>query len=137
LLSGVIDEKGNSRVSLWYADNLNHFWRFPFAGNVGNLDTIFGLTFWRLLDVVYPVLSIVVFLIYGREKHGLKINLRLAVIFSGFLVLLALICLDDLAIVLNVSIEPPVHVWVIMEWGYPVLSIIAFFLFGKTNEVKQ
>ena len=66
------------------------------AGNVGNLDTIFGLTFWRLLDVVYPVLSIVVFLMYGREKQGLKINLRSTVIFSGFLVLLALMCLDDL-----------------------------------------
>ena len=31
------------------------------ASNVGNLDTIFGLTFWRLLDVVYPALTIVVF----------------------------------------------------------------------------
>jgi hypothetical protein len=103
------------------------------AGNVGNLDTIFGLTFWRLLDVVYPVLSIVVFLMYGREKHGLKINLRSAVIFSGFLVLLALICLDDIAIVLNVSIEAPVHFWVIMEWVYPIFSIIAFFLFGKSK----
>ena len=66
------------------------------ASNVGNLNTIFGLTFWRMLDVMYPVLSLVVFLMYGREKQGLKINLRSTVIFSGFLVLLALMCLDDL-----------------------------------------
>jgi hypothetical protein len=70
---------------------------------------------------------------YGREKQGLKINLRSTVIFSGFLVLLALMCLDDIAIVLNISIEAPVHFWVIMEWVYPIFSIITFSLFGKNK----
>jgi hypothetical protein len=78
-----MDEKGNPRVSLRYADNLITFGDSHLAGNVGNLDTIFGLIFWRLLDVVYPVASVVVFLLYGREKHGMKIDLRSALIFVG------------------------------------------------------
>jgi hypothetical protein len=42
---------------------------------IGNLDTIFGLTFWRVLDVFYPVASAVVFLLYGWVKgNGLKFN---------------------------------------------------------------
>jgi len=86
----------------------NTFRDFHLASNVGNLDIIFGFTLWRVLDITYPVLSIVVFLMYDREKHDLKTNLHSAVIFAGFLVLLALICLDDSAIVLNVTIEPPV-----------------------------
>ena len=66
----------------------------------------------------------------------MKINLRSAVIFAGFLVVLALICLDDIAVLLNVSIGPHTYYWVIMEWVYPVFLVIAFFLFGKINEVK-
>ena len=104
--------------------------------NVGNLDTIFGLTFWRLLDVLYPVLSVLVFLLYGKEKHGLQINMRSVGIFAGFLVTLLMICLDDIAVVLHLSLEPPIGYWVIMEWVYPVVAIVAFFLFGRTRQAK-
>jgi hypothetical protein len=37
-----MNEKGNPRVSLWHADNLNHFWRFPFSQQRGE----FGYDFW-------------------------------------------------------------------------------------------
>jgi predicted house-cleaning NTP pyrophosphatase (Maf/HAM1 superfamily) len=35
---------------------------------IGNLDTIFGLSLWKLMDILYPALSILVFLFYGRLK---------------------------------------------------------------------
>ena len=41
---------------------------------IGNLDTIFGIGAWQLLDVAYPVASIAVFLLYGRAKGGLRIS---------------------------------------------------------------
>ena len=34
---------------------------------VGNLDTIFGLTYWHLMDVIYHLASIMVFLLYGKS----------------------------------------------------------------------
>jgi hypothetical protein len=104
---------------------------------VGNLDTIFGVTFWRLLDVMYPLLSVVVFLLYGKEKHGLKINLRSAVIFAAFVAALLLICLDDVALVLHLGLEPPMAYWVAMEWLYPVIAVFTFFLFGRTDQTKN
>jgi hypothetical protein len=107
------------------------------VSQVGNLDTIFGLAYWRLFDVVYPVASVMVFLLYGKEKGGLKINLLTVLIFSSYLGALALICLDDIGIVLNLSIVPPVEYWVIMEWLYPIYAVIAFALFGKTNQAKK
>jgi hypothetical protein len=38
----VMDEKGNSRVSIRYADSLNHFWRFPLSRQRWK----FGYDFW-------------------------------------------------------------------------------------------
>ena len=38
------------------------------ANNIGNLDTIFGLHLWPVLDIVYPIASIGVFLLYGYVK---------------------------------------------------------------------
>jgi hypothetical protein len=104
---------------------------------VGNLDTIFGLTFWKALDVVYPVASLVVFLLYGRQKNSLRVTLRTAVIFLSYLAVLSLICLDDVAIALNLPVNPPVQYWIVMEWGYPIYAIVAFFLFGRTNRTEQ
>ena len=36
--------------------------------NAGNLDTIFGKTWWPTMDVIYPLASIVIFLFYGNRK---------------------------------------------------------------------
>jgi hypothetical protein len=102
---------------------------------VGNLDTIFGLTFWRLLDILYPVASIVVFLLYGRVKgNGLKINAMTAFLFVSFITLLVLINIDDVVQILNLTFEPSKTYWTIMEWVYPLYTGSAFFLFGKKHE---
>jgi len=41
---------------------------------VGNLDIIFGLTYWRILKAIYPVASIAVFLLYGKSKGTMQFN---------------------------------------------------------------
>jgi hypothetical protein len=107
------------------------------ARQIGNLDTIFGHTFWHLLDVMYPLLSISIFLLYGRGKGGIKINPLTIGIFLTYLAALALINLDDIALVLNLSILPSRDYWVVMEWFYPVYSVIAFFIFGKANQLEK
>ncbi len=101
------------------------------SSEIGNLDTIFGLTYWKLLDVVYPVASVIVFLLYGKIRNGIKLNLQKILILISFLIALALISLDDVAIVLNLTIDLSHEYWIIIEWIYPIYSAIAFFLFGK------
>ncbi len=101
------------------------------SSEIGNLDTIFGLTYWKLLDVIYPVASIIVFLLYGKIRNGIKLNFQKILILVSFLIVLALISLDDVAIVLNLTIDLSHEYWIIIEWIYPIYSAIAFFLFGK------
>jgi hypothetical protein len=100
---------------------------------VGNLDSMFGHDFWRPLDVVYPLASVAVFLLYGKVKGGLRVNALTIGMFFSYLVALALISLDDIAIVLNVLIALPKGYWVAVEWFYPIYSSIAFFVFGRAN----
>ncbi len=102
---------------------------------VGNLDTLFGLTFWRLLDTLYPVATIVIFLLYGWVKgNGLKINAITVFLFVSFIALLLLINIDDVVQILNVTFAPSKTYWIIMEWVYPLYAGSAFFLFGKKHE---
>ena len=101
------------------------------------MDTIFGLGFWRLLDVLYPLLAIGVFLLYGREKGGIKINPLTIGVFVSYLVALVLISVDDIALVLNLSLTPPRTYWIAMEWFYPIYSFIAFFIFGWANQLEK
>ena len=104
--------------------------------NIGNLDTIFGLRFWPVLDVVWPVATITVFLLYGREKgNGLKINPTTILLFLSFLTVLMLITVDDITLVLRIPFNEPNTYWTVMMWVYPVYSSIAFFLFGKKHEL--
>ncbi len=99
---------------------------------IGNLDTIFGLTFWQALDVLYPLLSIAIFLLYGYlQGRRLKVNMLSAVIFSSFILALVLINLDDFARILNFEFNPPPLYWTILMWIYPVFSTFAFLLYGK------
>jgi hypothetical protein len=107
------------------------------AWQIGNLDTIFGRAFWHLLDVAYPLLSIIVFLLYGREKGGIKINTLTISIFITFLVALTLINIDDVAFVLNLAIMPGRSYWVAMEWFYSIYAVFAFFIFGKANQLEK
>jgi len=103
------------------------------APNVGNLDTIFGVYFWKALDITYAFASIFVFLLYGKLKNGLKLNLATVLIFLSYLLVFVLISIDDICQVLGLGITLPVDYWKVIEWIYPIYSIIAFFAFGRAN----
>ena len=108
--------------------------------SVGNLDTIFGAGLWPVMDVVYPLATITVFLLFGMMKGGrLRIDWATMLLFSSFLLVLALIIVDDVIIGLNLmgfvlSKSLPGAYWVAISWIYPVYSAVAFFLFGRLHE---
>lgn len=107
------------------------------ARNVGNLDVIFGSTLWQSLDAAYPIASIAVFLLYGKAKGGFRINMLTVAMLLTYLIALALISIDDIAMVLNFSITLTKTYWVAIEWFYPIYSSIAFFIFGEANVLKR
>jgi hypothetical protein len=107
------------------------------AGYVGNLDTIFGLAFWKPLDALYLLASILVFLLYGKVKGGLRFNVVTMLVFLSYLFALALISLDDIALVLNLQITLSKDYWIAAEWFYPIYSSIAFLIFGRANEFEK
>jgi hypothetical protein len=107
------------------------------AHNVGNLDVIFGHVFWPLSDVVYFLASIVVFLLYGKVSGGLRISLLTIAVFVSYLVALSLISLDDISVVLHLSLVLTKSYWVVVEWLYPLYSIFALFAFGRANQVRK
>lgn len=108
------------------------------APNIGNLDTIFGPFLWPVLDVVYPLASILVFLLYGQEKGGgdVKITVFTVLTFLSYIVVLILVTLDDFVAVLNLNVVLSGTYWIIIMWVYPIYSSIAFFVFGKANQTK-
>lgn len=112
----------------------------PIEG-VGNLDTIFGQTFWPLMDVVYPLASITVFLLYGRSKGGLKIHPASILLFLAFLVGLLVIQFDDVFVLLNHPITLPWVYWTAARWFYFFVSTGSFLTFGwlsnKQKNVKE
>jgi hypothetical protein len=104
---------------------------------VGNLDTVFGLAFWKPLDVLYVLASILVFLLYGKVKGGLRFNVVTQLVFLSYLFALALISLDDIALVSKLQVTLSKDYWIAVEWFYPIYSSIAFFVFGRANELKK
>jgi hypothetical protein len=105
------------------------------APNIGNLDTIFGLRYWPVLDVIYPVASILIFLLYGFVKGGgLKLKITTVSFFVSYLVALLVISSDDIATVLNIQFSMSQFHWSVIMWVYPIYSSVAFFLFGKANQ---
>ena len=107
------------------------------VGNVGNLDVIFGHAFWKPVDGLYSFASIALFLLYGKAKGGLRFNVVTMLVFLSYLFTLALISLDDIALVLNLQITLSKDYWIAVEWLYPIYSSIAFFIFGRANEFKK
>lgn len=102
---------------------------------VGNLDTIFGQTLWPVLDILYPLASISVFLLYGYVKgNGLKINSMTVLLFASFIAVLTLFIFDDILQPLNIMLLIPKTYWIIIMWVYPIYSIFAFFLFGRMHK---
>jgi hypothetical protein len=104
------------------------------VGHVGNLDVIFGHVFWKPLDVLYPLASIAVFLLYGKVKGGLRFNVVTTLVFLSYLFALALISLDDISLVLNLQVTLSKDYWIAVEWFYPIYSSIAFFVFGRGSQ---
>jgi len=100
---------------------------------VGNLDSIFGSFFWKPLDVMYALASILVFLLYGKIKGGLRFNVVTILVFLSYLFALALISVDDISLVLNLHLTMVKGYWIVVEWFYPIYSSIAFFIFGRAN----
>ena len=116
--------------------------RFQIAATgsaIGNLDSILGPTLWPVLDVVYPLATIVVFLLYGWSKQEkLRINITTIVLFLSFLAVLTLMIADDIAEGLGfLSFHPPQLYWNIISSVYPIYSALVFFLFGKAHEKKN
>lgn len=97
---------------------------------VGNLDQIFGHSFWRFMDVLYPLASILIFLLYGKVRGGLRIHTLTVLLFLIFLMSLAMIIIDDIFKVLGYSVELPDNYWGIASWVYPLVSASSFLAFG-------
>ncbi len=102
---------------------------------IGNLDTVFGLQLWPIMEIIYPAALIVIFLYYGQTKNGgkLRINFKTILPLIVFLASLTLISLDDVFQVLNVSIMFLKIYWIVITWLFPLLSCFTFFIFGKMN----
>ncbi len=93
---------------------------------------------WPVLDVIWPVATMAIFLLYGREKgNGLKINPTTILLFLSFPIVLTLIDADDITFVLRIPFNEPRIYWIIAMWVYPVYSGVAFFLFGKKHETMR
>jgi hypothetical protein len=105
--------------------------------NVGNLDIIFGLAYWKVFDVLLPFLSVLVFLLYGKFKGGFRFNMLGMLALVSYLVVLGLITLDDIAIVLNFRVYLTINYWIIIEWMYPFVGLVAFFFFGRANQLRE
>ncbi len=120
-------------------DHISVFTGIP----TGNLDTIFGHRLWPVMDVVYPLATLVVFVLYGWVTgRGLKINTATVLVFLSFVLVLGLFNIDDLVIVLGkvgiqVPINPSQGYWAAMSLIYPLYGTLTFFGFGKLNENKH
>ncbi len=123
-------------VLLTFGDN--HLGRMDGNVTIGNLDTIFGIRLWPVLDVIYPLATIAVFLLYGLAKGGrLRITWKTFLLFVTFLLALALMIIDDLAIGLHRPIQLSYTYWVLISWIYPIYSGIAFFYFGRLHSENE
>ncbi len=104
---------------------------------IGNLDTIFGLRFWPIMDIIYPLSAIAVFLLYGWVKGGeLRIKLTTLLVFTSFLAVLFLVSTDDIAQVFDLTVQLSRNYWISVSLTYLVVSSFAFFIYGKLNEKK-
>jgi hypothetical protein len=111
--------------------------------SIGNLDTILGYRLWPVLDIVYPLALITIFLLYGWSI-GAKVKLKSAstFLFASFLIVLALVNIDDVFLGLShagltFAIYPSQEYWTTISWIFPAYSAIAFFSFGKTLKINR
>ena len=104
---------------------------------VGNLDTIFGIRLWPVMDVIYPLFAIAVFLLYGWVKSGeFRVRIETFLVFSSFLALLFLISVDDVAQVFDVSFHFSRIILMAVSWAFLILGGLIFLVYGKLKEKK-
>ena len=104
---------------------------------VGNLDTIFGVTYSSLMDIIYPLASIVIFILYGKAKGSLHLQPRSIMLFIAFLIAILIMQFDDIFEVLNHPIILPVIYWTIARWLYLFTALTTFFAFGRSCKNKS
>ena len=124
-------------ILLTFGDSRFHI---PKTGSaIGNLDSIFGPLFWPVLDIIYPLATITVFLLYGWSKQEkLRINPSTILLFLSFLAVLMLMIIDDIAGGIGLyAIHLPQLYWDIISAVYPIYSALAFFLFGKAHAKRE
>lgn len=105
--------------------------------NAGNLDTVFGQAYGHLMDVIYPLASILVFLLYGKFKGGIKIHIANILLFLVFLVGLSLIQFDDFFVLFHHTITLPWVWWTTVRWCFLFISVGSFFAFGWVSGKLQ
>jgi hypothetical protein len=98
---------------------------------VGNLDTIFGSSRWFLMDIVYPLSSLIVFLIYGKSKGRLEINRRSVLTLLAFLVAQIVIQFDDFVVLFYREVAFPQIYWTVIRLVYLFAAPGAFLAFGS------
>ncbi|HXQ91806.1 MAG TPA: hypothetical protein VN739_02275 [Nitrososphaerales archaeon] len=116
----------------------------PLSLGIGNLDQIFGPSMWHAVEVIYPLASIAVFLLFGLvcrnigrkepQKTAKRLSYQMllaAITLVFYLLLLGLDGLDDFSKALNLHLILGANYWFAMEAIYPIGSIILFLIFGK------
>jgi hypothetical protein len=116
----------------------------PLSLGIGNLDQIFGPSIWYVVEVIYPLASIAVFLLFGlvyrnigrkepkktAKRRSYQMFLE-SITLVLYLLLLGLDDLDDFSKALNLHLVLGANYWFVMEAIYPVVSIILLLIFGK------
>ena len=104
---------------------------------VGNLDTIFGLQLWPVMDIVYPLLAITVFLLYGWVKSGeFRFRTETLLLLASFLALLFLINIDDVGQIFDLTIRLSRTRLMVVSGAFLILGSLVFLTYGKLNEKK-
>jgi hypothetical protein len=101
---------------------------------IGNLDTIFGESLWPFVDVMYPLASIIVFLLYGKSKGGIQVRRSAILPFAALLAGILMIQFDDVFELINHPIKLPQLYWTIARWGYLLVAAGSFLGFGRACE---
>jgi hypothetical protein len=82
------------------------------------------------MDVLYPLASIMIFLLYGKVRGALRIRVSTVLVFLIFLMSLAMIIIDDIFWVLGHSPILPDLYEGIAQWVYPFVAASSFLAFG-------
>jgi len=104
---------------------------------VGNLDYAFGHIFWPATDLIFPLSSILVFLLYGWSKGGLHLQRTSILLFLAFLTAIIIMQFDDIFVVFNHPITLPTIYWTTARILYLFTALTTFFAFGRSCKNKS